>query len=146
MLVDADAKRDADRKLDSYTIWVIGQDDFSDVQIPDAPAQPPQTPNTGVQRAASEDGLKERQEATMERSRISKQDAQTASSSSWWSVLVLEELLPLVLDEAFDDVALDLADAVFEEAADEDAAEADVAEEEPPLEVLATVFVDSTTN
>ncbi|KAF2859117.1 hypothetical protein K470DRAFT_282838 [Piedraia hortae CBS 480.64] len=35
-----------------YTIRVIGQDDFSDVPIPDAPVNPPQTPNASVVKSA----------------------------------------------------------------------------------------------
>ncbi|KAL8694573.1 MAG: hypothetical protein Q9224_003546 [Gallowayella concinna] len=35
----------------AYTIKVISQDDFSDVQIPDAHEQPPHTPHTGTARA-----------------------------------------------------------------------------------------------
>ncbi|MCJ1363455.1 hypothetical protein MMC16_002562 [Acarospora aff. strigata] len=37
----------------AFTIRAVAQDDFSDVQIPDAPNQPPHTPNAGVGRAAS---------------------------------------------------------------------------------------------
>ncbi|MCJ1267431.1 hypothetical protein MMC22_007316 [Lobaria immixta] len=36
----------------TWTIHAISQDDFSDVPIPDAPAQPAHTPNTGVVKAA----------------------------------------------------------------------------------------------
>ncbi|MCJ1246154.1 hypothetical protein MMC30_003359 [Trapelia coarctata] len=42
----------------AFTINAVSQDDFSDVQIPDAPAQPAHTPNTGVDRAVSEAALK----------------------------------------------------------------------------------------
>ncbi|KAI4160725.1 MAG: hypothetical protein L6R39_000184 [Caloplaca ligustica] len=38
----------------AFTIKAISQDDFSDVEIPDAPRQLPQTPHTGVSRAAPE--------------------------------------------------------------------------------------------
>ncbi|KAI4134964.1 MAG: hypothetical protein LQ347_001076 [Umbilicaria vellea] len=37
----------------AYTIKAVSQDDFSDVPIPDAPAQPPHTPNAGVNRPVS---------------------------------------------------------------------------------------------
>ncbi|KAI9871476.1 MAG: hypothetical protein M1830_002876 [Pleopsidium flavum] len=37
----------------AFTIKAVAQDDFSDVQIPDAPAQPAHTPNVGVARPAS---------------------------------------------------------------------------------------------
>ncbi|KAL8730626.1 MAG: hypothetical protein Q9166_003939 [cf. Caloplaca sp. 2 TL-2023] len=35
----------------AYTIKAVSQDDFTDVQIPDAPEQPPHTPHTGIARA-----------------------------------------------------------------------------------------------
>ncbi|KAL8712405.1 MAG: hypothetical protein Q9220_003253 [cf. Caloplaca sp. 1 TL-2023] len=38
----------------AFTIHAVSQDDFSDVQIPDAPAQSPHTPHTGATRAPSE--------------------------------------------------------------------------------------------
>ena len=38
---------------DAFTINAVAQDDFSDVQIPDAPSQPPHTPNVGVERPVS---------------------------------------------------------------------------------------------
>ncbi|KAL9022647.1 MAG: hypothetical protein Q9185_000225 [Variospora sp. 1 TL-2023] len=38
----------------AFTIKAIAQDDFSDVQIPDAPEQPPHTPHTGALKAAPE--------------------------------------------------------------------------------------------
>ena len=44
--------------LDSFTIRAVAQDDFSDVPIPDAPAQPAHTPNTGIDRAIGETALK----------------------------------------------------------------------------------------
>ncbi|MCJ1481639.1 hypothetical protein MMC06_001798 [Schaereria dolodes] len=42
----------------AFTINAVAQDDFSDVQIPDAPAQPPHTPNAGVERPAGGEVLK----------------------------------------------------------------------------------------
>ncbi|CAK4032038.1 hypothetical protein DOTSEDRAFT_19113 [Lecanosticta acicola] len=36
----------------TWTIKAIGQDDFSDVPIPDAPAHPPQAPNTTTVKSA----------------------------------------------------------------------------------------------
>ncbi|MCJ1408977.1 hypothetical protein MMC19_003054 [Ptychographa xylographoides] len=42
----------------AFTINAVAQDDFSDVQVPDAPSQSPHTPNTGVVRAISSDVLK----------------------------------------------------------------------------------------
>ncbi|KAK3690787.1 hypothetical protein LTR37_018961 [Vermiconidia calcicola] len=43
------------RGIDTWTIKAIGQDDFSDIAVPDAPAQPPHTPNAsaGVRSAGS---------------------------------------------------------------------------------------------
>ncbi|KAL8704458.1 MAG: hypothetical protein Q9201_002374 [Fulgogasparrea decipioides] len=38
----------------AFTINAVGQDDFSDVQIPDAPEQPPHAPHTGVSKAPPE--------------------------------------------------------------------------------------------
>ncbi|KAL8799969.1 MAG: hypothetical protein Q9182_005506 [Xanthomendoza sp. 2 TL-2023] len=38
----------------AYTIKAVSQDDFSDVQIPDAPEQPPHTPHTGTARAPAQ--------------------------------------------------------------------------------------------
>ncbi|KAL8872738.1 MAG: hypothetical protein Q9174_001677 [Haloplaca sp. 1 TL-2023] len=35
----------------AFTIHAVAQDDFSDVQVPDAPEQPPHTPHTGVLKA-----------------------------------------------------------------------------------------------
>ncbi|KAL8865275.1 MAG: hypothetical protein Q9205_003046 [Flavoplaca limonia] len=35
----------------AFTIKAVAQDDFSDVQIPNAPEQPPHTPHTGAARA-----------------------------------------------------------------------------------------------
>ena len=45
--------RAANDTLDSYTINAVAQDDFSDVPVPDAPAQPPHTPHAGVERTIS---------------------------------------------------------------------------------------------
>ncbi|MCJ1378401.1 hypothetical protein MMC17_001499 [Xylographa soralifera] len=42
----------------AFTIKAVAQDDFSDVQIPDAPSQPPHTPNAGVERAVSSIAVK----------------------------------------------------------------------------------------
>ena len=39
---------------DSWTINAVAQDDFSDVPIPDVPAQPPHTPHTGVEKPVNE--------------------------------------------------------------------------------------------
>ncbi|KAL8730258.1 MAG: hypothetical protein Q9181_004725 [Wetmoreana brouardii] len=39
---------------DAFTIHAVAQDDFSDVQIPDAPEQPPHTPHTGVLKTPPE--------------------------------------------------------------------------------------------
>lgn len=44
--------------IDAFTIKAVAQDDFSDVQIPDAPAQAAHTPNVGVNRAVDEATLK----------------------------------------------------------------------------------------
>ena len=46
------------RVLDTLTIRAVAQDDFSDVPIPDAPAQPNHTPNMGIDRAIGEAALK----------------------------------------------------------------------------------------
>ncbi|KAK0510963.1 hypothetical protein JMJ35_006515 [Cladonia borealis] len=51
----------------SWTINAVAQDDFSDVPIPDAPAQPPHTPHAGFERAGSEAGLNQRREETLKR-------------------------------------------------------------------------------
>ncbi|CAF9909353.1 MAG: hypothetical protein ALECFALPRED_005527 [Alectoria fallacina] len=45
-----------------YTINAVGQDDFSDVPIPDAPAQPPHSPHTGVERPVSAAALNTQKE------------------------------------------------------------------------------------
>ncbi|MCJ1238989.1 hypothetical protein MMC14_006981 [Varicellaria rhodocarpa] len=42
----------------AFTINAVNQDDFSDVEIPDAPSQPPHTPNTGVEKSVSREVLK----------------------------------------------------------------------------------------
>ena len=44
--------------LDAFTIRAVAQDDFSDVQIPDVPSQPPHTHNAGVERAVSSIAVK----------------------------------------------------------------------------------------
>ncbi|KAF2724927.1 hypothetical protein K431DRAFT_300343 [Polychaeton citri CBS 116435] len=38
----------------TWTIKAIGQDDFSDVPMPDAPSQPGHAPHTGITRSAGE--------------------------------------------------------------------------------------------
>ncbi|KAL8943534.1 MAG: hypothetical protein Q9216_000992 [Gyalolechia sp. 2 TL-2023] len=38
----------------AFTIKAVAQDDFSDVQVPNAPEQPPHTPHTGVLKAPPE--------------------------------------------------------------------------------------------
>ena len=47
---------------DSWTINAVAQDDFSDVPIPDAPAQPPHAPHAGVERSVSAAALNKRKE------------------------------------------------------------------------------------
>ena len=47
---------------DSWTINAVAQDDFSDVPIPDAPAQPPHTPHTGVEKSISVAALDKQRE------------------------------------------------------------------------------------
>lgn len=37
-------------EIDVMTIRAVSQDDFSDVPIPDAPVQPPHTPNAGAEK------------------------------------------------------------------------------------------------
>ncbi|KAL8944978.1 MAG: hypothetical protein Q9211_000411 [Gyalolechia sp. 1 TL-2023] len=44
--------------LDAFTIRAVAQDDFSDVQVPNAPEQPPHTPHTGVLKAPPEVAVK----------------------------------------------------------------------------------------
>ena len=39
---------------DAFTLNAVAQDDFSDVQVPDAPTQPPHTPNAGVEKPVTE--------------------------------------------------------------------------------------------
>ena len=46
-------KRIVANVTDSWTINAVAQDDFSDVPIPDAPAQPPHSPHTGVEKSVS---------------------------------------------------------------------------------------------
>lgn len=38
----------ADDRADTFTIKAIGQDDFSDIPMPDTPAQPAHAPHTSV--------------------------------------------------------------------------------------------------
>lgn len=52
---------------DSFTINAIAQDDFSDVQVPDAPAQPPHTPNAGVEKPTTQAVLERQRENTKNR-------------------------------------------------------------------------------
>lgn len=47
---------------DSWTINAVAQDDFSDVPIPDAPAQPPHSPHTGVEKSVSAAALNKQKE------------------------------------------------------------------------------------
>ena len=42
----------ADGKLDTFTLRAVGQDDFSDVAVPDAPVQPATAPNASTNRSA----------------------------------------------------------------------------------------------
>ena len=51
-LLYVSGKTDTD-SLDSWTINAVAQDDFSDIPIPDAPAQPPHSPHTGVEKSGS---------------------------------------------------------------------------------------------
>lgn len=44
--------------IDVYTFKAVAQDDFSDIQIPDAPVQSAHTPNIGVDRAAAAPAVK----------------------------------------------------------------------------------------
>ncbi|KAM0802467.1 hypothetical protein BDR22DRAFT_844696 [Usnea florida] len=46
----------------SWTINAIAQDDFSDIPIPDAPAQPPHSPHTGVEKPVSAVALNQQKE------------------------------------------------------------------------------------
>jgi cytochrome c oxidase assembly factor 3 len=41
-----------DRFLDTFTLKAVGQDDFSDVAVPDAPVQPATPPNASVNQSA----------------------------------------------------------------------------------------------
>ena len=50
--------------LDSFTINAVAQDDFSDVQVPDAPSQPPHTPNAGVEKPTTEALLQRQRQHT----------------------------------------------------------------------------------
>ena len=49
---------------DAFTINAVAQDDFSDVQVPDAPAQPPHTPNAGVEKPTTEALLQQQRQNT----------------------------------------------------------------------------------
>ena len=49
---------------DSFTINAVAQDDFSDVQVPDAPSQPPHTPNAGAKTSTTEAVLERQREKT----------------------------------------------------------------------------------
>lgn len=44
----------------------MAQDDFSDVPIPDASAQPPHSPHTGVERSVSAAALNNQKEERLE--------------------------------------------------------------------------------
>ncbi|KAF6220198.1 hypothetical protein HO133_003329 [Letharia lupina] len=46
----------------SWTINAVAQDDFSDVPIPDAPAQSPHSPHTGLEKSVSAAALDEQKE------------------------------------------------------------------------------------
>lgn len=60
---DSLQKRDSGSdSLDSYTLHAVAQDDFSDVSVPDAPAQPPHSPHTGVERSISVAALNKQKE------------------------------------------------------------------------------------
>ncbi|KAL8795546.1 MAG: hypothetical protein Q9195_001967 [Heterodermia aff. obscurata] len=48
----------------SFTIHAVAQDDFSDVQVPDAPAQPPHTPNAGAEKSTTQALLEQQREKT----------------------------------------------------------------------------------
>ncbi|KAL8829147.1 MAG: hypothetical protein Q9191_002175 [Dirinaria sp. TL-2023a] len=51
----------------TFTINAVAQDDFSDVPVPDAPPQPPHTPNAGVERPVSEALLNQEKAQTKSR-------------------------------------------------------------------------------
>ena len=51
---------------DSWTINAVAQDDFSDVPMPDAPAQPPHSPHTGVEKSVSAAALSKKKEERLE--------------------------------------------------------------------------------
>lgn len=61
LLSYAKNKSDADC-TDSWTINAVAQDDFSDVPIPDAPAQSPHSPHTGLEKSVSAAALDEQKE------------------------------------------------------------------------------------
>ncbi|KAG6999269.1 hypothetical protein G7Y79_00036g072250 [Physcia stellaris] len=48
----------------SFTINAVAQDDFSDVQVPDAPSQPPHTPNAGTETSTTEALLQQQRQHT----------------------------------------------------------------------------------
>jgi cytochrome c oxidase assembly factor 3 len=43
----------ANGDTDAFTIKAVAQDDFEDVKVPDAPLQPPKTPNVGASSTSS---------------------------------------------------------------------------------------------
>jgi cytochrome c oxidase assembly factor 3, fungi type len=43
----------SNRTLDAFTIHAVGQDNFEDVKVPDAPIQPPKTPNVAANGTTS---------------------------------------------------------------------------------------------
>ena len=43
---------DVDGNIDTYTITAIGQDDFSDIPIPDAPASTGSAPHMSANKSA----------------------------------------------------------------------------------------------
>lgn len=51
-----------DKCPDSWTINAVAQDDFSDVPMPDALAQPPHSPHTGVEKSVSAAALNKQKE------------------------------------------------------------------------------------
>jgi hypothetical protein len=44
--------RYADDNIDTFTIRAVGQDDFSDVTVPDAPVKPAQAPHMSTVKGA----------------------------------------------------------------------------------------------
>lgn len=65
LLLHARESGDANR-TDWWTINAVAQDDFSDVPIPDASAQPPHSPHTGVERSVSAAALNNQKEERLE--------------------------------------------------------------------------------